>query len=320
MAAARRLATAIGLAILSPAAMAQTPFDEFRRELRTLRLGNTLQALSVFGGTPGIGAANYSADGLDISTYKLPVAHGFAPFGHPYLNRIAPYVELTLGYLGARAGGTITLDPLPATALRTDFRTYTALAGGGFELLLTEEVRVRPILLLGYSRVEADTRFGGPLAGTLESLTGGILGRIRSDNAMIGGALEIAYDHRFAGDLRLRGKLRYNQIHASAYSASDGVFKSDGTFGAGTLRLELNGPTGRQMFGRELRWLGYTGGTVFTGPRRSALGFGEFAEFGGGLELVDRNVVRGVEGVALRGSGIVGNGVTGWSVGLSLAF
>jgi len=41
---------------------------------------------------------------------------------------------------------------------------------------------------------------------------------------------------------------------------------------------------------------------------------------GGGIELEDDTLLRGLEGVSLRASALVGERVTGWSLGISLSF
>ena len=50
------------------------------------------------------------------------------------------------------------------------------------------------------------------------------------------------------------------------------------------------------------------------------LGFDYFFEFGGGLEIVDRGVVRGIDGISLRASYITGDNVSGFSVGAHIEF
>jgi hypothetical protein len=50
------------------------------------------------------------------------------------------------------------------------------------------------------------------------------------------------------------------------------------------------------------------------------LGLDYFFELGGGLEIVDRDVVAGIEGVSLRASQITGDGVTGFPPGAQLEF
>ncbi len=314
-----RIGAALLLLAGTPARAQVTP-DVIRSLVRQQRIGQSFQALSIFSATPGIGAANYDADGFRINTYQLPISHRFEPFDAGWLGRVAVHAELTAGYL--EAGGNdlfiVSTGGLPSSA-RTDFRVFTGLAGAGLDFLVTDDVTIRPVLLGGYSRIESDTRFSGPGAAQVEVATGNLLRRVRIDDALIGGALEAVYRHSFAGDHRVSASLRYNQFVSSNYSASDRAFRGDGHFGVGTARVGVNGPTTWQLLGREVRWLGFAGGTLLTGQQR-ALDFDAFAEIGGGIELVERGLIRGVEGLVLRGSVLLGNGISGWSAGLSLAF
>jgi hypothetical protein len=291
----------------------------FRDAVRAEGIGQSLQGLAVFGGAPDISAARYHGDGQDLDTYKLPFRHSFAPFGEPLLGGAAPYVEMTLGYARATArtpGDVAQVD----VGLRARFRVLTALAGMGLDFPVGQNSVVRPIVLGGYSRISTDVRFEGAAAPLFEEITGGILSRIRIDTALVGGALEFEHRRQFRGDLRFTGRLRYSQLRSLAVAASDAAFRVNGSFGVGTGSATLNGPLGMRVAGGDLRWIAFGGGTVLVGEERRALGFGEFAEIGAGLELAAPGTVPGVEGISLRGSGIFGHNVTGWSVGVSLEF
>jgi hypothetical protein len=69
-----------------------------------------------------------------------------------------------------------------------------------------------------------------------------------------------------------------------------------------------------------VRWLGYAKGTWLPDTKPSILGFNAFAEIGGGLQIIAPDIVRGVQGATVRGSAIVGPGVTGWLVSAALNF
>ena len=71
--------------------------------------------------------------------------------------------------------------------------------------------------------------------------------------------------------------------------------------------------------GRDLRWLAFASGTYIPAAK-DAVGFSSFAELGGGIELVERGLVAGVDGLSLRVSAILGDDVHGWSAGLALEF
>lgn len=319
---AAALAAAMGciLLLLPFAARAESLRDEIRQQARDDNLGNMYQSLSIFNGTPGISAANYYSEGLDLNTYKLPLAYSLDPFESGLLRGTALYGELTIGYLYGHQRFLSELEDQGTTVINADYRTFTGLAGVGLDLPLHDTLVLRPILLAGYSYIKNDADFSGAHAELMKEATRGILFDFDVHSVLLGGAAELGYDRRFAEGLRLTGNLRYNHFVDIGVAASDSALKETGDFGVLTGGAELSGPTPVTLFGRELRWIGFTNGTGFVGQQSAALGFQYFFEIGGGVQLVDREVVRGLEGVSLRSSAIVGENVTGWTIGLALEF
>jgi hypothetical protein len=179
---------------------------------------------------------------------------------------------------------------------------------------------LRPIFLVGYAHVSDDTKVRGPFSDELSEAAADFLFDIEIDSYQVGAALEVEYQRPLSSDINLLTNARYNYLYSEVYDASDSVLETDSDFGVFTARAELDGPTGTTAFGRELRWIGFLAGTYLPGSQSDTLGFDSFVEIGGGIEVVDRGVIEGIEGVSVRASGIVGNNVTGWSVGLELEF
>ncbi|MBV9118761.1 MAG: hypothetical protein JOY63_15500, partial [Acetobacteraceae bacterium] len=75
-------------------------------------LGRAFETFSVFGGTPGIAAAYYYSK-FQLNTFQLPITHAFEPIDGGGFANVAPYVELTPGYL--TADQTFPLGPSPTT-------------------------------------------------------------------------------------------------------------------------------------------------------------------------------------------------------------
>jgi hypothetical protein len=326
MASARVKAWCAGMGVVASltmagAAQAQSLRDALRDQARAGDFASAFQALSIFGGTPGISAATYNGSEIDLSSYKLPVSQTFAPFGSGPLASVAPYAELTISYLNARQNAYLGDSPNTPHYANLRFNTFTGLAGVGLDIPLGSLTVVRPILLAGYARIDSDTHFQGPNAAVFQAATRGILSDVQIDSILLGGGLMLEHTRELGPESSLTANLRYNQITDINYSASDRSLESTNRFSASTVRVEARGPTGLMMLNYPLRWIAFTGGTWMMGRHRNALGFNTFAELGGGIELADRDLLRGVvEGVSLRGSALVGERVTGWSLGLSLSF
>jgi hypothetical protein len=316
-----RFAVALVLVLLLRGlpAQAQTVTLDAQGVARAEGLGRAFETFSVFGGTPGIAAAKYYSD-VDLNSYQLPVAHTFAPIETGWFAGVAPYTEITLGYVNADVTAPLETGGLVRDSVKLSFNSYSALAGAGVEVHLGQGFKLRPVALAGYARVDGNAKFSGPNAAFLSSALRGILGGAGLDTVLLGGALELLYETAFPGDLRLAAQARYNELATVVTSASNKALKENGSFGVATGRIAFTGPTDWRVFGHDLRWIGYLSGTWLPDTDPGTLGFNAFAEIGGGLQLIAPGIVRGVQGGTVRASAIVGPGVTGWLVSAALDF
>ena len=286
---------------------------------RSEGLGRAFQTFSIFGGTPGVAAAQFYSD-FDLNNFQLPIAHSFAPIEGGYFNGIAPYAELTLDYLTGNQTFPLTPNANTPSSVKLTFNAWSVLAGGGFDVPLGDGFKLRPIVLAGYSHVGGDASFFGPNSALFSSLVGGVLNDASLNSALIGGALALLYETRFSGDLMFNTQVRYNELAALVTGASSSALKQNSSFGVANASIDLSGPTDWHIAANPIRWIGYVNGTWMPNTDRGILGFNAFAEIGGGLQVLAPNVVRGVQGGTVRASAIVGPGVTGWLVSAALDF
>ncbi len=282
-------------------------------------LGRAFETFSVFGGTPGIAAAQYYSD-FHLNSFQLPIAHAFAPLGDGWLANVSPYAEVTLGYLTADETFPLTPSPTTPNSVKLSFNTWSALAGGGIELRLGSGFSLRPIVLAGYAHIGGNADFAGPNSALFQTAAHGVLNDAAVNTALLGGALELVYDKTFPGDLIFTARARYNEVAAIVADATDPSLKQNGSFGVATAGITFDGPTEWRIAARAVRWLGYVNATWLPSTNRDLLGFNAFAEIGGGLRLIAPDVIRGVQGATVRASAIVGPGVTGWLVSAALNF
>ena len=303
--------------------------DALRERLRDAAndsgFADSVQGLTGFAALPGVSTANFkveeSTDGVsdtEMSKFVIPLVHDFKEI------RIvggALHTELTLGYL--KSDQTVD-DLLPGTALQADidseFRVFSAIGGVGLAFQPGRHTTLRPIALLGYSRIEQKSRFSGPGATQLEDTADGILFNFQTDDLLYGGAVELSHKQALGQGIEFTGNIRYNRLFVDTFAASDDVLKTHDNLGVFTGYVQLDGPTGVAALGRDLRWIWFVANSSFPGDSADSLGFGYFFEFGGGIKLVDRTVLDAIEGFSIRGSALAGNGVKGWSVGAKLDF
>lgn len=283
-------------------------------------LRDLYQVLSIIGTTPGISAANFrlthdDTDPLEIDSYKLSPSHAF----DVGIDGFRPYIEGTFGYV--KSDQSLDLGDFDSTAnhLKLKTKTLSVLGGAGAEFDIASGTILRPMALFGYSRSSNDTTSSGNFGDQFHSAGRGLLFDFKINSLLYGGALEIEQNHRWQNDVNLTANLRYNYLVDDSYSASDPALEGRDDYSVMTAGAELNGPTDLTLFGQPLRWIGFASGTYM--PQiKGDIGFNSFVELGAGIELVDSDVIPGIGGVSLRGSGILGDGVTGWSIGLAAEF
>ena len=329
------VAGAIAFAAMFPAAGAAQSIDQLRELLRErasdLGIGEAVQGLTAFSALPGVSAARFTIDqdvdgasDAKATKFVLPLSYDIAAFGVEGLDL---HTEVTVGYMTVDQSFD---DLFSGTSLECDVdmrtRSLSAIGGVGLGYAVSRHTTIRPVALFGYTRIEQDADFSGAGADLTDALTEGFLFNYKVNQALAGAAVEVADSRSLADDLRWKGSVRYNHVYGYAFDASDTVLDTNSDFGVLTVLAELaelaelDGPTGISTFGRELRWIGFAGHSNFPGDSSRSFDFSYFFELGGGFEVVDRSVVDGVEGLSLRASGIAGDGIYGWNVGLKLAF
>jgi hypothetical protein len=282
-------------------------------------LGRAFQTFSILGGTPGIAAARYNSD-FDLNSFQLPISHSFAPIDSGPLSGVAPYAEITLGYLTGNRTFPLTGDGTSPNSVKLSFDAWSALAGGGIDVPLGNGFKVRPVALVGYSHVGSDAQFYGPNSSLARSQVTGVLSDASVNAVLLGGALELIYETSLGNDVSLRAQVRYNELATVVTSVSSNALQDSGSFGVANASATFTGPTGWHIANRDVRWLGYAKGTWLPDTNPSVLGFNAFTEIGGGLQIIAPDIVRGVQGATVRASAIAGPGVTGWLVSAALNF
>ena len=312
------------LSMASSMASAQTLRGSIANVSRASELAGALHMFSIFGGVPGISAATYDSGGLRLDSYKVPVAHSFTAAEASWLGNAAPYVEFTGGYIHGRENAIVSDRGYSAVGARFTYDAVTALTGFGLDVPVFEALGgttiIRPIFLAGYTRIESNARLSGAAAPELAQGTRGLLTNASLDSLLIGGAVAVQHERDIGRRMTLQIGLRFNQIADIGLSASDPAFDITNSFGVVTASAEVKGPTGFEFGSLSVRWITFASGTWMIGRNNDALGFSRFAELGGGVEFADDRLVPGVSAISLRGSGIVGDGVNGWSLGVRVSF
>jgi opacity protein-like surface antigen len=197
--------------------------------------------------------------------------------------------------------------------------------GVGWDIALTENLFLRPIVngSVGYAASDISL-FGNFLAWRtgidIEALTN------RHVNVWgAGGGLVLAYyDYRPERDIEV--ELRYTQLRIQTFGDTLRVARGRSTAESLTLWTRYRWPTGREAWGRPIRWVLEANASSYLGDQADALGFAWSAKVGGGIEFETARWELGAFGINLNRVRLIGryffgdNNVTGYSIGIGMSF
>lgn len=318
----RPATTLLALAALGAPATAQSLADaraELSANLAAAHFAKGLTTLVVLSNEVELSGAHYDVDddtATRIATLGLPFSTTFSPWGE---ERTGVYVEGVVGY--ARATQSVPdlyqgMLPGLETTVGATWTTFGVLAGIGPEFVLREGLRLALVLDLGLGYVQNVADYSGAGAAVTSSLLDGIGLNWDVTTGMLGSGLRLDWERPLGDhhDLELvaRYDLRFTRTLASDDPAQD--FSTRGQFL--TLRGDVVGPTGWVWNESPVGW------RTTVGFRRliegDLFGVDHYAQLGGSLEWQPLPDLPG--DLSLSGAWIVGEDLTGWTVGVGLSF
>lgn len=253
---------------------------------------------------------------LVVKTIKLPWRREVAFAGDTPLQ-----LEAGLGYLHAEGvfsdiwGGLL---PGQETEVRARWEGWSGYLGAGPRFALGEGLHLTPLFDLSLAYVTSDGDYAGPGTAFSRSLLDGILFDWHITELTYGGAL--ALDHRITFDETrwLTSLLRYDIRSFDAVHASDDVPTERDSLQRLVARVEHELPLGLSIGGRDLRCNQHVTYLRFLGHDADEIGFVDYFELGLGLALP--YAIGPTSGFSLSAVAIVGEDVTGWSIGGGVTF
>jgi len=309
----RRVACALLLGLLSaagPPAVAQVNLDKAIALLGVTSIpDSTASAISISRGGSG--------DDLGLT---------FGQFGLGFTASEAfpVYMEGFLGY--ARYDPRFVLSGgAAARRVPTRLNQITGTLGVGWDFKLTEELVLRPILNGLAAYIASDASLFGAFVEYRRDVQLDVVAGGSSGASGWGGSLMLDYT-RYRAAYELDAELRYTSLSLTAFDLSR--TGGHGQANAQTLALwsRLRWPTGRELFGRPVRYLVEVAHSRLLGDQPGVLGFEALTKIGGGIEIdIGRteSTVLGfmyLERIRLVGRYVFANNVSGFSVGLGFGF
>ena len=204
--------------------------NQLRQDLGSANFAQSLLGLVMLSDELELGGATYQIDdgsSTDLKTYSLPFHTTVDVWGEA---RPRLHVEGTLGWAEARQGAADVYDnqiPSLATAIDSKWTTYGALLGFGLQFQPLADVTVTPILDVGLSRIENDTRYTGPGAAFTAALTDGIAFNWDAMTLTYGGALRAGWLRPLGERYRLEATGRYDLRWNDSFATDDAALESD---------------------------------------------------------------------------------------------
>ena len=255
-----------------------------------------------------------TADTGDAQFFATQLGGGFSLRGDYPL-----YLE---GYLGfSRYDPKYVLSAgLEESVLPTKWNSLSGTVGVGWNVPLTRELRLRPILNGSLGYIESDVSLLGAiveeeLQTKFDFLDGGHLSAFG-----YGASLMLDYE-RYREACEIDVELRYTLLRLQDFGGSAEAVR--GTSDAQSLNYwsRVRVPSGFTAFGGPVRLVGELAASWLIGDQRIAIGSDYLLQVGGGVEL-DVGAVKWapVSRIRLVGRYVLGDKVDGVSVGMAVSF
>lgn len=296
--------------------------NRLRDDLSATNFAQSLLGLVVFADELELGSATYQIDdesSTDVKTYGLPF-HATSDLWGGERPRL--YVEGAIGYAEARQGSSDAYSgQLPGleTSIDTKWRTYGALLGVGLQFRPLDDLTIAPILHLALSRLENETRYGGPGAAVTAALTDGIAFNWEAWTVGYGGAVRADWQRRLGERHRLEVVGRYDLRWTDTFAADDAAQEFLARSQLLTARADLIGPAGFDLFEKPVEWQLTSAYRAFL--EGDLFGVDAYAQVGASLLVsTGDKSIPGTSGFALGGSFLFGEDLTGWEFGVRILF
>ncbi|ADK84869.1 hypothetical protein Deba_1501 [Desulfarculus baarsii DSM 2075] len=261
----------------------------------------------------------YGVSGVRFSSTKLPFYHTFKSEKHDW----SIFAGLTLGYLNAAQdidAPAVFNDQDERLAVNSRWKGYSGNVEAGLNYPLGLGFTVSPSLGFGLAQLRNSVDYLNAFGkNELAPIIDGVTANFYVDTLNYSAGLALAYDLAL-GPVDLQAKAKYSYVYTQAYDSTDEVQRFHEHTGVASGRLQLRGPTGLSPWGLPLGWELFTAQNWLPDIDKEVLGFTYYCEFGGALAVEIAKAGLPVRALKLGGSGLVGDGVSGWSLILGYSF
>lgn len=310
------LVLAVLAAGFSPETQAQAGDNRLITGERLQRMANGVLSLMAYTIAPDVTTSSLSL--ADASTDNPHLSMTQFGGGFVWSESLPIYLEGNAAYsrydplFVASDGQEERLVPLKWNAV-------SATGGIGYNFRLSSKWSLRPIFNFTLGHVASDTQVAEAIFESRHDTEVDFMtdGRLKAFG--LGGSLMLVYQY-FKPERELEFEGRYTNVHLRSYDNTSEAVQGEATAESINLWARMRIPTGKAIMDLPLRYVFELAHSRYLDSGVKALGFNELTSFGLGLELDSsahdiwvtrwRAVVRHV----------VGDNVSGWSLGLAVSF
>jgi hypothetical protein len=289
------------------------------------KYGSFIQAVSGPFSLPGVVSATFKVnrgsalgDG-EFTRIVVPVSHTFddIKIGEGVL-----YSEMTFTYSDQKQNEMWMQGTANQMMVRHNVTTTSLMGGVGADFEPMEGLVIRPIVHLGWSRIKDDSNPTTAMGKMFRSLAGEDLFIWEVGQLQYGPAIEAEHSTIIGNDIKLNTGLRFTQLNIKTISTSTPGLEESSKFDSISGNFEMDGPTSVSLYGRDMRWQYFMGGTRFDNATSDALKFSWVGEIGTGISFIDsQENLPFVETLGVAASVIIGgNEVSGWTFSIKANF
>jgi len=199
------------------------------------------------------------------------------------------------------------------------WNSVSATGGVGYDFPISAKWSLRPIFNFSLGYVASDARIGKAI---FEDRTGVEIdfldgGRLKAYG--LGGSLMAVYKY-YRPEREYDVELRYTNVLLHSYSDTSAAVQGSARAESASLWARMRTPTGMTLMDRPVRWVFELAGSNYFDSGVQALGFSRLLSLGVGLELDSSKYDLWFNRWRATLRHVMGNGVTGWSLGLAASF
>jgi hypothetical protein len=321
-----RAAIAVGFTLCLPLTMTVSAAPLTPAEISDFKdtVGNRVETATILGGDYGVGGGAYTSagkanDNADISVSKFG---GSGVIGAPQpLGSLdigwQPQLQGSMGYLTAKNN----FDSGLLNADVDEYKTFAIQFGGGARFWFDDHFSIAPTFMGMYGHTEdsytARSAFGQ--ANQAEATSLGLIGWT-VDTWTIRPSLNLQYQFTWKRTIfTLSSEPTY--FHTESFNSSSSYIGVNGDSATWENKLDVDAPTGVELFGHELRTGGFFDRTELYGNLRDGMSSDYLYEAHGRIVLDFLNQLWKVQWIGVGVSHFWGEGeFNGWSYGADISF